>query len=221
MGGMMGDTTNDSQYAIHNSQFLLCLKGHPGTGKSTLAQSLCRHLRWPLIDKDDIKDHTWDLAEGNALSYAILWQIVETQLRNGLSVIVDSPFARPHLYETAQQLAELDQQQESINQQIEDLMEALLEDANSQDVLEESQRERARDADDSIAMIQEPAVQMNRAMEKAQESESGEQQAKELAQAAEQQEKTDEKRRIVGEQNDAGEDHDVNQDQRHRYVRCL
>ena len=98
-----------------------------------------------------------------------------------------------------QQLSELEQEQESINQQIGDLMEALVEDANAQNVLEESQRERARDADDSIAMIQEPATQMNRAMEKAQDSESTEQQAKDLAQAAEQQEKTAQALELVAE----------------------
>lgn len=92
--------------------------------------------------------------------------------------------------ETQQQLSELKQQQAAINQQLEDLTEALVEDANSQDLLEDDQRERARDADDSIAMIQEPAKQMNRAMRQAQETQPGEQQAKDLAQAAEQQEKT-------------------------------
>jgi len=89
-----------------------------------------------------------------------------------------------------QQLADLKEQQHEINQQIEDLMAALVEDANSQNVLEESQRERARDADDSIAMIQEPAAEMNRAMEQAQANPQPEAQAKDLAKAAEQQEKT-------------------------------
>ncbi len=101
--------------------------------------------------------------------------------------------------EASQQLSELNEQQESINQQIADLTEALVEDANAQDMLDESQRERARDADDSIAMIQEPAIQMNHAMEKAMESESGEQQAQELAQAAEQQEKTAQALELVAE----------------------
>ncbi len=101
--------------------------------------------------------------------------------------------------ETQQQLSELKQQQAAINQQLEDLTEALVEDANSQDLLEDDQRERARDADDSIAMIQEPAKQMNQAMQQAQESESGEQQAMDLAQAAEQQEKTAQALELVAE----------------------
>ncbi len=98
-----------------------------------------------------------------------------------------------------QKLAELEQQQQAINEQIADLMEALVEDANAQNVLEESERERARDADDSIAMIQEPAMQMNRAMEKAQKTSDNEQQARELAQAAEQQEKTAKALELVAE----------------------
>ncbi len=98
-----------------------------------------------------------------------------------------------------QKLAELEQQQQVINEQIADLTEALVEDANAQNVLEESERERARDADDSIAMIQEPATQMNRAMEKAQETSDNKQQAKDLAQAAEQQEKTAKALELVAE----------------------
>jgi hypothetical protein len=66
-------------------------------------------------------------------------------------------------------------------------------------MLEESQRERARDADDSIAMIQDPATKMNEAMEKAQEQAAPEQQAKELAQAAEQQEKAAKALELVAE----------------------
>ncbi len=85
-------------------------------------------------------------------------------------------------------LADLQDQQQRINEQIDDLFEALVEDANSQDLLVEEQRERARDADDSIALVQPPAQQMNEAMQQAQASPTAEQQAKELAKAAEQQE---------------------------------
>lgn len=84
---------------------LLLMKGHPGTGKSTLARALAARLRCPLLDKDDIKDHTADLDDGNDRSYAILWQLVETQLKLGLSVVVDSPLAYPRLYATGRALA--------------------------------------------------------------------------------------------------------------------
>jgi len=85
---------------------LIAMKGHPATGKSTLARILARRLGWPLLDKDDIKDHTFDVPGGNVLAYDVLWQIVETQLRLGLSVIVDSPLSYPISYRTALHLAD-------------------------------------------------------------------------------------------------------------------
>jgi predicted kinase len=86
-------------------QHLVAMKGHPGTGKSTLARGLARRFGWPLIDKDDIKDHTLGLPGGNGLAYSILWQVVTTQLALGLSVIVDSPLSYPVGYTTARELA--------------------------------------------------------------------------------------------------------------------
>ena len=88
------------------------------------------------------------------------------------------------------QMQQLKKQQANINQQLDDLFEALVEDANSQDLLDEDQRERARDADDSIAMVQEPAQEMNRALQQAEAITAADQQAKQLSVTAEQQEKT-------------------------------
>jgi predicted kinase len=88
----------------HN-QWLIAMKGHPATGKSTLARALAQKLGWPLIDKDDIKDHTLHLPGGNELAYAILWQVAATQLALGLSVVVDSPLSYPLGYTTACRLA--------------------------------------------------------------------------------------------------------------------
>ena len=85
---------------------LIAMKGHPATGKSTLAYALARALKWPLLDKDDIKDQTLGLPNDNELAYAILWQVVVTQLRLGVSVIVDSPLAHPWLYEQAKTAAQ-------------------------------------------------------------------------------------------------------------------
>lgn len=97
---------------------------------------------------------------------------------------------QPPARSTEEQLADLKTQQKEINRQLEDLVEALVEDANAQNPLEDEPRERARDADDSIAMIAAPAAEMNRAMEAAQQESTPEAQAKTLALAAEQQERT-------------------------------
>jgi predicted kinase len=86
-------------------QTLLLLKGHPATGKSTLAKALARRLAWPLIDKDAIKDHVYHLPDGSSLAYNIMWQIARHQLEIGLSVVVDSPLSYPQAYATGQELA--------------------------------------------------------------------------------------------------------------------
>lgn len=76
------------------------MKGHPGSGKSTLAQAIAGALRCPLIDKDDVRDCTSPLESStpdlllNALSYDVVWHIASTQLRLGLSVVLDSPLSR-------------------------------------------------------------------------------------------------------------------------------
>ncbi|KAL9664286.1 hypothetical protein QQ045_019685 [Rhodiola kirilowii] len=80
------------------------MKGHPGTGKSTLARNLSTLLNYPLIDKDDIKNATHALRSSlpssshsllNNMSYVAMWNVAATQLKLGLSVIVDAPLSRP------------------------------------------------------------------------------------------------------------------------------
>ena len=92
--------------------------------------------------------------------------------------------------ENQQEIKDLEKKQEQVNQQLDDLFDALVEDANKQDLLDDQQRERARDADDSIQMVKEPAKQMNKALEEAVEAPQGKQQAEELSNAVEQQERT-------------------------------
>lgn len=92
--------------------------------------------------------------------------------------------------DTVPKMEQLQQQQHEINQRLEDLAEALVEDANAQDPLTEEGRERARDADDAMAMVQQPAARMNQAIERAEAAAQPEQRARDLAQAAEQEEKT-------------------------------
>ncbi|CAA6668606.1 unnamed protein product [Spirodela intermedia] len=89
---------------------VVAMKGHPGTGKSTLARAIAAALSCPLLDKDDVRDCTLPVdqflrhptggAGGSAaallnnLSYQVLWRMTETQLQLGLSVVVDSPLSR-------------------------------------------------------------------------------------------------------------------------------
>ncbi|MFO0136218.1 MAG: hypothetical protein ACK56U_21680 [Planctomyces sp.] len=87
------------------------------------------------------------------------------------------------------QLAQLQQQQQQVNDQIQDLLQALVEDAEQQDLTDAQQRERARDSDDSLALIQPPAERMNQELQQATEAPQ-EARQQELAEAAEQQEQT-------------------------------
>lgn len=84
---------------------LIAMKGHPATGKSAVAETLARRLRVPLIDKDDIKDYVLERPDANELAYQIMWRIVETQLRVGVSVIAVSPLSYPNGYARAQEIA--------------------------------------------------------------------------------------------------------------------
>ncbi|KAK6136436.1 hypothetical protein DH2020_029821 [Rehmannia glutinosa] len=86
---------------------LIAMKGHPGTGKSTLAYAIAKALKCPLIDKDHFRDATYPIQQAliltspttatkllNDLSYEAMWRVISTQLGLGLSVVVDSPLSR-------------------------------------------------------------------------------------------------------------------------------
>jgi predicted kinase len=85
---------------------LIAFKGLPGTGKSTLARALAQELRWPLIDKDDIKDmldgHT---PEAGGLAYDALFNLVRRQALLGLDVICDSPLTFERGYTRLREIA--------------------------------------------------------------------------------------------------------------------
>jgi len=90
-------------------KWLLLMKGHPGSGKSTIARALGRKLNWTLIDKDDVRDWFWFFDEVNSkagrYAYDAMWQLAETQLLLGHSVICDSPLSEVVGYQDGLALA--------------------------------------------------------------------------------------------------------------------
>lgn len=96
---------------LDEKPIVIAMKGHPGTGKSTLAKAIAKKLKCPLIDKDHFKNCTKEIQETlissapksssssynkllNDLSYKVMWQIASTQLDLGLNVLIDSPLSR-------------------------------------------------------------------------------------------------------------------------------
>lgn len=85
---------------------LIAMRGMPGCGKSTVARALSRQLRWPIIDKDDIKDVLdMRMRESGGLAYETMWNVARRQLLQGMSVIADSPLTFLMAYRKAQVIA--------------------------------------------------------------------------------------------------------------------
>ncbi|MDR3401500.1 MAG: hypothetical protein P4L99_03290 [Chthoniobacter sp.] len=80
-------------------------------------------------------------------------------------------------------------EQQRLNQQVEALKDALRADANQQDILKKEGRERARDADDAVAMLREPPQRAEEDLALAAKSDKSATQEQALNQAAEQQQK--------------------------------
>jgi hypothetical protein len=87
--------------------------------------------------------------------------------------------------EAKQQLAK----QERLNEKVDDLKDAIRAEANKQNVMEAEGRERARDADDALAMLKEPPKKAAEALAEATQSEAPQVQKQALNDAAMQQEK--------------------------------
>jgi len=86
---------------------LVALRGMPGIGKSVLARAVGGELGWPVLDKDDIKDVLAGRTDrADELAYDLLFHLAHRQLRQGLSVICDSPLMHPGLYALAGQTAQ-------------------------------------------------------------------------------------------------------------------
>ena len=94
---------------------LLLMKGHPASGKSTLARLFASKFSMTICDKDDSRDcfqaaeeqlgpaGAWDL---NALSYQVMFSVASSQLGCGQGVVVDCPLSNVGLYQQAKLLAE-------------------------------------------------------------------------------------------------------------------
>lgn len=80
---------------------VVLITGHPGSGKTTLAEYLTQRLKLPLTCRDQIKETLldtlgWATAEWthqlSIASWALLYQQVERLLRAGVDQIVESNF---------------------------------------------------------------------------------------------------------------------------------
>ncbi len=77
---------------------LIAMAGLPGTGKSTCADLIARHLHGPVVDKDDLLElvrHSSieDELEQGRLAYDLVFSLASRQLANDTSVIVDTCLA--------------------------------------------------------------------------------------------------------------------------------
>jgi predicted kinase len=76
------------------SQRLIVLAGLPGSGKSTVAEALARHLALPLFSIDPIEAAMWrggvSREQTGIAAYVVAQTLAGEQLRLGHSVIVDA-----------------------------------------------------------------------------------------------------------------------------------
>ncbi|KAL7181102.1 hypothetical protein ACSBR1_040043 [Camellia fascicularis] len=86
-----------------DQKIILAMKGHPCAGKSTLAEFIANELQCIPIKLDNVRSCIIMLQQQqqqpledaeeilNNLSFEIICQTALTQLRSGLSVVLDSP----------------------------------------------------------------------------------------------------------------------------------
>ncbi len=91
--------------------------------------------------------------------------------------------------EVQKEAAALKAKQEALNDKLEDVKDALRRDANAQDLATEEGRERARDADDALAMLHQPPPKAEELLGDAAASDDKQEQQSKLNQANEMQEK--------------------------------
>ena len=89
---------------------LLLMAGPPGSGKTTVALALSRALGWPTVDKDTLKSPMLDAGVpediAGGASYDLMFSVGRDLLiRQGLSVILDSPAGYEIVIKRAEELA--------------------------------------------------------------------------------------------------------------------
>ena len=75
---------------------VIVFRGKAGVGKTTLSNEISRMLNIPVIRKDDIYDSIANYVDNHELRnkacYNTLYKLLETNISNGLDVIVDAGF---------------------------------------------------------------------------------------------------------------------------------
>ncbi len=89
---------------------LVLMAGPPGAGKTTLGLAVSRALGWPVVDKDTLKSSmlTAGVPEGIAgrTSYELMFDVgADLLIRQGFSVVLDSPAGYPQVIDRAEELA--------------------------------------------------------------------------------------------------------------------
>jgi predicted kinase len=83
---------------------LIVVTGPPATGKTGLARDLARRLAIPILEKDTLKERLYEVfGHGEELeqriedaALALLFSVVESQLRAGTTVVAESNFDASH-----------------------------------------------------------------------------------------------------------------------------
>lgn len=90
-------------------QVLVQMSGVPGSGKSSVAQSLVRERRFVALDHDVVKTAILDagvpFSGAGAVSYTTLFALAGDLLRQGHNVVIDSPCLYPEVLHGGQQVA--------------------------------------------------------------------------------------------------------------------
>jgi thymidylate kinase len=83
---------------------LIVIGGFAGAGKTTIANKLSGQYNYPIYSSDVINDalraaFQKEFHEVSPTAYEVLWHLVRQQLKNGVTLIVDTHMASPKVWE--------------------------------------------------------------------------------------------------------------------------